>query len=208
VTLLPVSQPHHHPTPETLTAFAAGTLRAGFDLVAAAHVRQCAECQAQLVALEHVGGALLAETTPAALDDDALTRTLARLDAPHAHAPVRTIEAMLAAAKRRWVAPGIWVAQVDTPHAPDDRVYLLSAAPGMATAKHSHSGAEFTLVLSGALSDGDVVYRAGDFTERDESHTHHPNAHGDVPCVCLFATQGRLAAAGWLGRLAFALANV
>jgi putative transcriptional regulator len=208
VIALPSDHPQHHPTPETLTALAAGTLRAGFDLVAAAHVRNCAECRAQVAAFEQVGGALLAETPPAPVDKDALTRTLSQLDAPPPQLPARSLEDILAGAKRRWVAPGIWVAKVDTPHAPDDRIYLLSAAPGMATAKHSHSGSEFTLVLSGALSDGEAVYRAGDFTERDASDTHHPKAHGDAPCVCLFATHGRLSAAGWIGRIAFALADV
>lgn len=206
---LPSTQPEHHPSTETLAAFAAGTLRAGFDLVAAAHVRGCMHCRTQVAAFESVGGALLAEATPAAVAEDALERTIALLDAPPAqHPPARSIEDLLRTAKRRWVAPGIWVAQVDTPRAADDRVYLLSAAPGMATARHSHSGPEFTLVLAGALSDNGVVYRAGDFTERDASHTHHPKAHGAEPCICLFATQGRLAAAGWIGRLAFALADV
>lgn len=205
---LPSTTPHHHPSIETLTVFAAGALRAGFDLVTAAHVRGCTQCQAQVATFEAVGGALLTETAPTTLDENALARTMARLDAPEAPAPAQSIEALLAAAQRRWVAPGIWVAQVDTPHADEDRVYLLSAAPGMATAQHTHSGPEFTLVLSGALADGEVVYRAGDFTERDASDTHHPKAHGDTPCVCLFATQGRLAAKGWIGRLAFALADV
>jgi putative transcriptional regulator len=73
---------------------------------------------------------------------------------------------------------------------------------------HSHSGLEFTHVISGALIDDGIVYRAGDFTERDTEHLHRPLAHGDEPCVCLFATQGRLVASGLLGRLAFAFANV
>lgn len=208
MTALPSRAPQHHPSTETLTAYAAGTLRAGFDLVAAAHVRQCADCQAEVAALETVGGVMLAEAAPAPLDKDALARTLARLDGPSPLLPAPSLDDILRGAKRRWVAPGIWVAQVDTPHAAEDRVYLLSAGPGMTTARHTHSGSEFTLVLSGALADGDVVYYAGDFTERDASDTHHPKAHGDAPCVCLFATQGRLSAKGWLGRVAFALAGV
>lgn len=205
---LPSTTPQHHPSVETLTAFAAGTLRAGFDLVVAAHVHNCVECQAQVAAFEAVGGALLAETSPASVGETALASTLARLDTPDAPVRPQSIDALLNGAKRRWVAPGIWVAQVDTPHAVEDRVYLLSAAPGMATARHTHGGPEFTLVLSGELADADVIYRAGDFTERDASDTHHPKGHGDAPCVCLFATQGRLAATGWIGRLAFALADV
>lgn len=203
------SAPQHHPSLETLTAFAAGTQRAGFDVVTAAHVNGCAACRAQVAALECLGGAALTDAQPAALDSSALARALARLDAPEpAPEPVRTIDDLLRSAKRRWVAPGVWVAKVDTPHAPEDRVYLLGAAPGAVTAKHGHHGLEFTQVLSGALLDGEVMYRAGDFTERDSSHEHRPSAYGDEPCVCLFATHGRLAPAGLLGRIAFALADL
>jgi putative transcriptional regulator len=106
------------------------------------------------------------------------------------------------------VAPGVWVAKIDTPHAPDDRVYLLSAAPGVATARHGHAGLEFTQVLTGSLQDGEIIYRAGDFSECSEGDTHHPQARGDEPCVCLFATAGRLRPKGLLGQIAFALADV
>jgi putative transcriptional regulator len=183
-------------------------LRSGFDLVVAGHVRACAQCQARVATFEAVGGAMLAETPPAPVHKDALARTVARLDTPETPEQNRSIAAVLAGAKRRWVAPGIWVAKVATPRASKDRVYLLGAKPGMATARHSHSGPEFTLVLSGALSDGDEIYRAGDFCEHDAMDTHHPKAHGDEPCVCLFATRGRLSATSWIGQVAFALADV
>ncbi len=198
----------HHPSAETLAAYAAGTLRAGFDVVAAAHVRHCPHCRAQAAAFERVGGLVLSESEATPVAANALENVLARLDEPERPEPARGLDDLLRDVKRRWVAPGIWVARIDTPHAPDDRVYLLRAAPGMATARHGHHGAEFTLVLSGALADDGVIYRAGDFTERDAADTHHPTAHGDEPCICLFATQGRLAPTGLLGRLAFALADV
>lgn len=203
------SHSQHHPSLETLAAYAAGTQRAGFDVVTAAHLSVCAECRDRVASLECVGGAALAGTDAAALAEDALAQTLNRLDAPPpVLAPTRTIEDLLRSAKRRWVAPGVWVAKIDTPHAPEDRVYMLSAAPGAATAKHSHSGLEFTQVLSGSLRDDGVIYRAGDFAERDSSHMHQPDTIGDEPCVCLFATQGRLAPTGFIGRIAFALADV
>jgi putative transcriptional regulator len=200
--------PAHHPSLETLTAYVAGALRPGFDLVVAAHVRGCAVCRAEVRALESVGGAMLAEAPELRLDRSALERTMARLDEPAPAAPARTLDDLLSSAKRRWVAPGVWVAKVHTPHAKGDRVYMLRAAPGVATARHAHDGAEFTQVLHGALEDDGIVYRAGDFTEREGAHTHHPRAHGDEPCICLFATEGRLAAAGMIGRLAFAWADV
>ena len=50
---------------------------------------------------------------------------------------------------KKWIAPGVWVAAVDTPHAPENRVYLLHVGPGCPTARHAHSGAEFCTVLKG-----------------------------------------------------------
>jgi len=206
---MPEAPPAHHPSAETLAAYAAGALRPGFDVVVAAHLSGCAHCRAELRILESLGGAVLASGEDAALSDDALARAMARLDTPEeAPQPQRTLQHLLASAKRRWVAPGVWVAKVDTPYDQNDRVYMLSATPGAATAMHTHAGLEFTQVLQGALDDDGVHLRAGDFCERSSEHTHKPTATGHEPCVCLFATQGRLTPTGIIGRIAFALADV
>lgn len=205
-----LAHPTHHPSIETLTSYAAGSLRAGFNVVAGAHIANCPTCREELPLLECIGGLVLEQSAASEIGPEALARTMSLLDAPE-KAPVAAmggVQQLLASAKRRWVAPGVWVAKVDTPHAPEDRVYMLSVDPGAATAEHTHAGLEFTQVVSGALIDGEIIYRAGDFTERDAQHTHRPLAYGNEPCVCLFATQGRLVPAGWLGRIAFAFANV
>lgn len=203
------ARPMHHPSLETLTAYAAGTLRAGFDVVTAVHVKSCAQCRKDVAELESVAGALLGETEGAAMEEAALAHTLARLDSPADEAaPAETLDDLLGAIKRRWVAPGVWVAKVDTPHDKEDRIFILSAAPGAATATHTHKGAEFTQILSGALDDEGVVYRAGDFTERSSDHTHQPHTVGDEPCVCLFAIRGTLTPTDWIGRIAFAIADL
>ncbi|MGE3303449.1 MAG: ChrR family anti-sigma-E factor [Hyphomonadaceae bacterium] len=200
------ASPVRHPSPETLAAFAAGQMRAGFDFVTAVHVRGCATCAAELARLEAVGGALL--DAPAAVDSDALEAVLARLDAREAAPAAVSLEDVMARARRRWVAPGVWTAKIDTPHAATDRVYLLSVDPGVAAALHTHQGAELTQVLSGALEDDGGVFAAGDFCERDPSVTHRPRVLGRTPCLCLFATEGRLLAKDWIGRIAFAIADV
>lgn len=201
--------PTHHPEIETLAAYSAGQVRPGFDLVLAAHLRSCAQCRSDVAELETVGGGLLETIAPAVLDDTALAATLARLDHPvQAVGPARSLDQLLSGARRRWIAPGIWVAPVDTPHDADDRVFLLRVGAGMSTAPHTHNGPELTQVLTGALSDGGVIYRAGDMVEMDESHEHHPQVAGNTPCICLFATQGRLKATTLVGRIAFALAGV
>jgi putative transcriptional regulator len=205
------SAPRHHPSIETLSGYAAGNMRAGFDLVVAAHLQGCTACQAQVGKLERLGGHLLAEIDPVAIGEGALAATLARLDEPvlpvSGTAP-GTLREKLDGSKLRWVAPGVWTGKIDTPHAPQDRVFLLRVAPGAATARHTHEGAEFTQVLEGALDDGGIIYRAGDFVELDQEHTHRPVVHGNEECLCLFATEGRLVPTDLIGRIAFSIATV
>jgi putative transcriptional regulator len=121
---------------------------------------------------------------------------------------VRPFVERLSLKRRKWVAPGVWVAGVNTPHAPQNRVYLLSVAAGGLTARHEHSGAEFCTVLKGAYRDELGVFSAGDFAAADSDLNHQPIVHGGETCVCLFATEGRLKPHGLLGRLAFAYADV
>lgn len=204
-------KPRHHPSPDILAAYAAGALAPGFGLVVGAHIERCAACQAQSRVFEAVSGAALATLPNEELAKDALARVLSRLDeaapAPHV-ADTRPLLDRLPLKPRRWVAPGVWVAAVDTPHAPDDRVYLLSVAPGMPTARHEHSGAEFCTVLKGAYEDELGVFSAGDFAAAESDLNHQPRVVSNEDCICLFATEGRLKAQGLIGRLAFAFANV
>lgn len=206
----PLRAPEHHPTIETLAEYAAGQSRPGFDVVLAAHLRGCAQCRRDAAQLEAVGGGLLETIAPAALDRGALAATLDRLDEPQETLlrPTRSLDQLLAGARRRWIAPGTWVAPINTPHDPADRVFLLCIGAGKATAQHGHDGAELTQVLGGALADNGIIYRAGDIVEQDVSHTHHPQVSGDTPCICLVATQGRLKATTLIGQIAFALAGV
>lgn len=200
----------HHPSSDILAAYAAGLLEPGFGLVVGAHLEGCAHCRRQVATYEAASGAALAELSGAEIEADAITRVMARLETP---APAPAIDARpllerLPMRARKWVAPGVWVAGVDTPHARTNRVYVLSVAPGMPTARHEHSGAEFCTVLKGAFRDELGLFQAGDFAATDIDVNHQPVVQGDEACVCLFATEGRLQPQGLIGRLAFAYADV
>jgi putative transcriptional regulator len=207
----PSTAPKYHPAMESLAEYAAGQLRAGFDVVVATHLRGCAQCREDVAVLETIGGGLLETIAPAQLGGNALAAMLARLDEPipvESGPPTRNLDQLLASARRRWIAPGTWIAMIDTPHDPDDRVFLLGVGAGRATAPHNHHGAEMTQVLAGALTDDGVIYRAGDLVEREDGPVHHPQVAGDEACICLLATQGRLKPTTLIGRVAFALAGV
>jgi putative transcriptional regulator len=202
--------PRHHPSADILAVYATGALEPGFGLVVGAHVEHCAACRKQVAAFEAASGEALAGLGDTQVSNDALASVMSRLgDKPAVQSvDARPLLERLPLKPRKWVAPGVWVAAVDTPHARDNRVYVLSVGPGMPTARHEHTGAEFCTVLKGAFRDQLGVFSVGDFAAAEGDFNHQPMVEGDEPCICLFATEGRLKPNGLIGRLAFALADV
>lgn len=203
--------PRHHPSADILAAYSAGILEPGFGLVVGVHVQSCVDCSERVRSFEAVSGEALRNLPPIEMKADALARTLAKLELHEpAAAPAdrRPILERLTLKPRRWVAPGVWVAAVDTPHSAENRVYVLSVPGGTTAARHGHSGAEFCAVLQGAYRDESGVFGVGDFAAADHEHQHQPVVESRESCICLFATEGRLKPAGLLGRIAFALADV
>jgi putative transcriptional regulator len=144
------------------------------------------------------------------MSEGALESVLMRLDA----APLpplpdrRPLMQRLPFGKRKWVAPGAWVAAVETPRADHARVYLLNVKAGFPTARHAHEGFEFCAVLKGAFRDQSGLYRAGDFAECADDYDHQPIVEPDGDCLCLFATEAKLKPKGLIGKLVFAYADV
>lgn len=202
--------PRHHPSADILAAYAAGASEPGFGLVVGAHLEGCAECRKTVRAFEATSGASLSQLEDTAVGGDALSRVMARLDEAQSPttADTRPLLERLPLKKKNWVAPGVWAAAVDTPHAPENRVYVLRVGAGLPAARHQHSGAEFCTVLKGAYRDELGLFAAGDFAAVEGDFNHQPRVEPNQECVCLFATEGRLKAVDVIGRIAFRLANV
>ena len=66
----------HHPTEETLAAFAAGTLDEARGLVVSMHLSLCAACSGKVAAYEAIGGELLDQAPPVSLAPGALQNVL------------------------------------------------------------------------------------------------------------------------------------
>jgi putative transcriptional regulator len=209
--------PRLHPEEDLLIGFAAGSLGFGPNLVVGAHVRACPMC-ARVVALgEALGGVLLDGLTPIPMVGDALDRALAAIERPCP--PVSAFESprdwitvprevVLAAGRsRRWVVPGAWVTPLR--RGPGrSRTYLLGMRPGLGVLRHRHEGAEMTLVLKGALVDGDEVAHPGDFMCAGTDLRHGPKVHGEEECICLVAAEGPMVALDWVGRVMSLVAGV
>ncbi|MGN6571375.1 MAG: ChrR family anti-sigma-E factor [Pseudolabrys sp.] len=204
---------HHHPSDETLTAYAGGSLDTARRLVVASHLERCAACRTFVAGAERIAGVMMEDMQPAAMSADALHHTLARLDVASTNAAVAPIadeqwERGLPPSLRgyelgswRWVGPGVQMRSVLLPGDEATRLFLLKGAPGTRLPQHSHSGVELTSILAGSYRHEGGNFAAGDFEEADEGVEHRPIVGGDQQCICLVALEGRLRLSGLMGAL-------
>jgi putative transcriptional regulator len=190
--------------------YASGALDAARELVIGAHVASCDICARETAMMETIGGAMLDSLPPTPTAPDSLAMVLGRIDRPTPATAeieqksdwIRVPSAVLEAARtrRRWAAPGVWVAPI-TGDRQGVRAYLLRIGKGMSVPRHTHRGAELVIVLKGAYADGEACHRAGDFAENTVELVHQPEATMDGECVCLIAADGALVPRDWVGRL-------
>lgn len=209
--------PRHHPSHAVLIDHARGAVVSGQAMVIATHLAACAACRGEVALADAVGGTLVGALPPAPMRPDALAHALARIERPAPKprprpaprpdwiaVPTPVLEA---ASRRRWCAPGAWVASVV--RGPGEaRAYLVRARAGMGMLQHGHRGAEMVCVLKGAYTDRGEVHAAGDFAENDESVDHRLTATSDGECICLIATEAAVVPHDWIGRLIQAFAGI
>ena len=221
----------HHPDDALLMAHAAGNLPAGAAIVVETHLEGCPECCHRVHTLYAVGGVLLEEIEPVALQPDALTRALAAIDAasgaPASRAPATRVPA--AAPSRpalppgaawpraldgctispwRWLGPGMRWSRVTLPHDSAAKVFLLRIGAGKNLPMHSHSDLELTQVLHGEFGDERSSYGPGDFDGADDDIHHQPMVRPGSECICLTSVQGRVLFKGVIARAVGALAGM
>jgi putative transcriptional regulator len=183
---------HHHPSEQSIFAYANGSLSLALALVVGTHVRGCAQCRQAVEIAESLGGLFLDAVPPVELQAGAFANVLERLEMPETNAvPALAFSpAETNAGSRRWLAPGIWIRPILKDRALGVRTYLLGAAPGKSLPRHGHKGVEMTQVLEGEFSDGGLRYGAGDFLEAGDEVEHSLLVGADAPCVCMIASVG------------------
>ena len=210
----------HHLSDQLLMAYAAGQLPEAFNLVVATHVSLCDDCRARAASFDTVGGALLEEADEIAVGEDALMRTLARIDdLPQAtrSEPLRAAGVLpapladyvggdLSAVRWRNVGGGVKQAILPTDKGASARLLFIPA--GKAVPDHGHRGMELTLVLQGAFADANDRFDRGDVEIAGEELEHTPVALAGQDCICLAATDAPLRFRGWLPRLAQPLLRI
>jgi putative transcriptional regulator len=192
----------HHPDEELLVSYASGAADEAFALVVATHLAFCPQCRRVVSAFERTGGAMLETLAPAAMKDDALARTLARLDEP---APVTSrppvvgdgrvpepLRSYVGSLDKSWLPLGPGVAHRPLMKRGRTTVRLIRALPGASVPVHSHEGRELTLVLTGGFHDETGQFGPGDLESATPETRHKPVADpGDV-CINLALTDAPL----------------
>ncbi|MBN9219303.1 MAG: cupin domain-containing protein [Mesorhizobium sp.] len=193
----------HHPTDETLAAFASGTLDQARGLVVLMHLSLCAACSRKVGRFEAIGGELLEQAASVSMEPGAL-RNVLRLIEDNPSAPETRLNEPLdhyQLGPWRWVGPGVRQRSVSVPEVSNIKVFMLKAAPGTRLPHHRHDGYEWTCVLEGAFEHQFGRYGPGDFDEADETMEHKPTVCAGDPCVCIVALEGNIVLQSRLGRI-------
>ena len=196
-----------HPDDELLEMYVNGSLTEGMDLFVKGHLHFCPSCRKKVSLMEDIAGELLCEagaadnleltsydTVLAKIADQELNETNEIL--PKIKGGVMPIMINNLVGKTseeinwRFRLPGISDYQISSKNG--EEISLLRAEPGAKIFQHTHEGEEATLVLSGALQDGDKVLKVGDVSVVDDNHTHNPSIAGDKPCICLIVMSGKV----------------
>ena len=198
---------HHHISDELLVSYASGSLSEGWSLAVATHLALCPECRRRLSHAEAIGGAMIEQLEPVAVEASSLDNVLSRIteappvapatrSAPKADGDLLYPEPLRSylngASDIRWKRLGT-AQQVKI--ATGDRsttCRLLKIPGGQPMPVHGHRGLELTIVLAGSFHDDHGTFARGDIEEADEEIEHQPIATEGEDCICLAVTDAPL----------------
>ena len=213
---------------EALTAsYAAGALDPALRLLMETQAAIRTTARAELDAADALAGAILERQAPAALHADSLASVMASIDAPPvpgekppggaeqqaARAAGGLIDEILrlprplhdvalnAIGHGGWMFAGPGLRTLALPIRSDSRTELLRIEPGWGAPRHTHTGLELTLIMTGGFKDRRRRFGPGDIVVSGPEITHNPVADkGDV-CYALAVTEGSLSFTGAFGLL-------
>jgi putative transcriptional regulator len=191
----------HHPDSATLMSFAAGALAEPLAAACSVHASMCATCREDLRDMELLGAALLGTTGGSGARVRAPVKPLEAQERPERDSLNKAKANELPAPLARkyglaldqipWkrLAPGVWQHHLALSPGAQGELYFIKLAPGCRLPLHGHTGAELTVVLTGAFSDASGEFRRGDLQDIDKIE-HQPLGDRDEGCVCLVAAEG------------------
>jgi putative transcriptional regulator len=84
----------------------------------------------------------------------------------------------------------VWQHRLELSPGAQGELYFIKLAPGFRLPLHGHTGAELTVVLTGAFTDASGEFRRGDMQDIDNSIEHQPLGDREEGCICLVAAEG------------------
>ncbi|MCY4306370.1 MAG: ChrR family anti-sigma-E factor [Aestuariivita sp.] len=193
----------HHVSDGLLLNYSAGNLPEGFNIVIASHLSVCDDCRARAESFDSIGGTILDIIEPVNMISfhQSLRATQELITASNVptNLPCSDIENDLLPAPLnnyvgdginaiRWRPIGMGAKQSILSTSGSATARLLFVPAGSSMPNHSHKGLEVTLVLKGALIDGDKRFEPGDVQIIDNDTNHSPIAGESDDCICLTAT--------------------
>lgn len=202
------------------SAYASGALDPAFALMLETQGMMRPDIRGGVMLSEAISGSFLETAPEVALSDGALDRALALIDAmeapPGAYQaaagkaeealgelldlpePVRGA-ALEAAGMRGWQRLGLGLKRLKLDISSTMEVELYRIEPGAKIVRHTHSGTELTMVLTGGFADERGNYGPGDVAMNGPKDTHQPVADDDELCFALAIRDGGLRFTGLMG---------
>ena len=205
---------------EVYSNYAAGCLDPAFCLLIETQAALRPDVARAVARAETIAGVFLETEESAALSAGAIDKAFAMIDVYEAGARPDTAAVALAsegvdellalpeplretalqsfqAQKWQGLTQGIRRLKLDTGSAAEVELYRIE--PGCTVPKHSHSGSEFTLVVSGGFSDESGSFGPGDLSLKGPNDTHQPTGDMDGVCYALAVRDGGLRFTGLMG---------
>lgn len=213
--------PRHHPDPEELLSYSAGSTPEWLSLVIACHLTYCSKCRRELELCEDIGGSLLdalGSESAGGGDIEAVLRS-PRGDTPEARQAMTMPDARLprplaryfADAKPRWrfLAPGVRHMPL-TLSVGGSTLKVVQFRPGYVIPEHSHRGGETLVIFHGSIDDSRTgnEFGRGDLCRSEIGSAHVQHVSADEPCIALVVNEAPLVPKSLWGRILKRLAGV
>ena len=211
-------KPATHPPSRHLLAHATGSADVPTRLLVETHLGFCPHCTREVGRFTAPGATILEATPAAPLEERSFERLwerVSRLEPPWGEEEVPLPRALLVELPppRLWhwhslLSEGCRMARLLREESSGSTLYVVHLGPGSHFPSHQHHGAEDTLVIAGAVWDGETYLRAGDWNSA-EAGTHHTLTAAPVEgCWALARETGDVQLSGWRGALQWAASRL
>ncbi len=205
---------------ELYSAYAAGCLDPAFALLFETQASLRNDIRRNIDVSEIIAAVQFESCDPSELSDGAVERALDAIDEadvsgppprPALNAVSSALEelielpaplrdaALMAAGEPGWKFTGPGLRRLNLAISDHAEAELYRIDPGVAVPRHTHEGAEFTLVVSGGFTDETGAYGPGDLSLKGPADIHQPVADPDGPCIVLAVRDGGLRFRGVMG---------